>query len=83
MKRVRRDPEKDLTKAASRYGEELRRQDVLSTALHRAEKRGEDTTALDRDHSTACDAVGAAEHELLVCAAIVGGWSRKSAEKSV
>ena len=83
MKRVRRDPKKVLTKAALRYGEALRRQDVLSTALHRAEMRGEDATVLDRDHSAACDAVGATEHELLVCAAVVGGWKRKDAEGSV
>ena len=78
-----RDPQKALVKAAASYGEALRRQDELSTALHLAYSHGEDGAALDRDHSTACDTLGIAEHELLVCAAIVGGWKRKDAEGSV
>lgn len=88
MKRIARKARRsavnhDLAKAATNYGEALRRQATLSTALHLAYSRGEDATALDRDHSAACDEVGTTEHELLVCAAVVGGWTRKAAEKSV
>lgn len=80
---VSQQPQKDLAKAAANYGEALRLQDTLATALHLAYERREDATALDREHSAACDAVGAAEHELLVCGAIVGGWTREDAEESV
>ena len=79
-----RDPKiKALVEAATSYGEALRCQDELATALDLAYSRGEDGAALNRDHSTACDTLGTAEHELLVCAAIVGGWTREDAEGSV
>ena len=86
MKRARRvvkDPSVVLIEAARDYGRALKRQHKASTALHRAHTRGKDAEALDQKHGAACDTLDAAEHTLLVCAAVVGGWSRKGAEKSV
>ncbi len=76
-------PETTLDDAAKTYGRALRYQAALSTALNLARSRGEDDTALDREHDAACDALGDIEHELLVQAAIVGGWTRQDAEGSV
>ena len=81
--KVLKDPSVELIKAAHDYARALKRQHKASAALHRALSLGKDGEALDRKHGAACDALDAAEHALLVCAAVVGGWSRKSAEKSV
>ena len=72
-----------LIEAARSYARALKRQHKASAALHRALALGKDAAALDRKHGAACDALDATEHELLVCAAVVGGWPRESAETSV
>lgn len=86
-----------LIEAAADYARALRRQDDLATALDLAltaldlaltrgkegTREEEERAALDREHSAACDALDAAEHELLVCAAVAGGWAREDAEESV
>ena len=81
--RVVKDDATILVEAARTYGHALKRQHDTSAALHRALSQGKDAEGLDRTHGAACDALDATEHELLVCAAVVGGWSRKGAEKSV
>ena len=81
--RVVKDDATILVEAARTYGRALKRQHNASAALHRALSQGKEAKRLDRTHGAACDALGAAEHALLVCAAVVGGWSRKSAETSV
>ena len=80
---VLKDPCVVLIEAARTYARALKRQHKASAALHRAQTRGDDDEALDRKHGAACDALDKAEHMLLVCAAVVGGWSRKGADKSV
>jgi hypothetical protein len=76
-------PAEDLIKAAHDYGEALRRQHVASEDLHQAAVAGNPIKGLDRAHDKACDAVGVAQHEVLIAAAIVGGWTREDAEGSV
>jgi hypothetical protein len=83
LRGVRKDPSVVLIEAVRVYARALKRQHKASTELHRALSRGKDGEALDLKHGAACDARDVAEHALLVCAAIVGGWSRKGAEKSV
>ena len=80
---VLKDPCVVLIEAARTYARALKRQHKASAALHRAVSRGKDGGVLDLKHSEACDALDVAEHALLVSAAVVGGWSRKGAEKSV
>jgi len=75
--------ETDLIDAAKIYGEALRRQEAASEATHQAALAGKPIKALDRAHDKACEAVGEAQQELLVLAAIVGGWTRDDAEKMV
>lgn len=84
-RRVLKDPSVVLVDVARSYARALKRQHKASAALHRALTRGKDGAAevLDRKHGAACDALDKAEHTLLVCAAVVGGWSRKEAETSV
>jgi hypothetical protein len=76
-----------LVQAARAYGLALKRQHAASAAMTRAQTRRKrvDATVLafEAAHNAACDALGAAEHELLICAAIVGDWTRKSARRSV
>lgn len=72
-----------LVKAARAYGKALRAQHVASENLHEAAVAGNPIKALDRAHGKACDALGAAEHEVLILAAIVGGWTREDAEGAV
>lgn len=76
-----------LVQAARAYGLALKRQHAASATMTRAQTRRKRVDAIVRAyeaaHDAACDALGAAEHELLVCAAIVGGWTRKSARRSV
>ena len=81
--RVVKDDAAVLVEAAHTYGRALKRQHDASAALHRALSKGKDAKRLDRTHGAACDALGAAEHALLVCAAVVGGWSHTDAEESV
>ena len=76
-------PAEALIKAARDYGEALRRQHVASENLHQAAVAGNPIKAFDRAHDKACDALGKAEHELLIAGAIVGGWTREDAEGSV
>jgi hypothetical protein len=76
-------PADALVKAAHDYGEALRRQQAASEATHQAAVAGKPIKALDRAHGKACDAVGEAQQELLVLAAIVGGWTREEAEGAV
>lgn len=78
-----KNPSVVLIEAARDYARALKRQHKASAALHRALTLGKDGEVLDRKHGAACDALDAAEHALLVCAAVVGGWSRKGAENSV
>jgi len=77
------DASDDLVKAAHAYGEALRKQNAASEALHAAAVAGNPIKALDRAHGKACDALGKAEHEVLILAAIVGGWTREDAEGAV
>jgi len=76
-----------LVQAARAYGLALQRQHEASAAMNRAiaRRKSVDATvrAFEAAHDGACDALGAAEHELLICAAIVAGWSRRSARRSV
>ena len=81
--KVLKDPSVVLIEAARDYARALKRQHKASAALHRALSLGKDGEALDQKHGAACDALDRAEHALLVCAAVAGGWSRKGAEKSV
>lgn len=83
---------KTLVEAATNYAYALRRQHAASAKMRRAEssswqlkeaRASKNLDALNQAHGEACDALGVAEHELLVCAAVVGGWSRKSAKRSV
>ena len=74
---------KALVKAARAYGKALRAQHVASENLHAAAVAGNPIKALDRAHDKACDAVGIAQHEVLILAAIVGGWTREDAEGMV
>ena len=77
------DPSEALVKAARAYGEALRRQNDASEEMHQAAVDGKPIKALDRAHGKACDAVGAAQQEVLILAAIVGGWTREDAEGAV
>lgn len=81
--KVSKDPSKALVKAALAYGAALRRQSTASEEMHQAAVAGKPIKALDRAHDKACDAVGAAQQEVLILAAIVGGWTREDAEGSV
>lgn len=72
-----------LIKAARDYGRALKRQHAASAALNRALSQRKGAKRLDRAHDRACDALNAAEHTVLVCAAVVGGWSHTDAEQSV
>ena len=76
-------PTETLIKAARAYGQALRRQHVASENLHEAAVAGNPIKALDRTHGKACDALGAAEHEVLIAAAIIDGWTREDAEGAV
>ena len=84
-RRVLKKPSVVLVDVARGYARALKRQHQASAALDRALSQGNDDAAeaLDRKHGAACDALDKAEHRLLVCAAVVGGWSRKDAEESV
>ena len=84
-RRVFKDPSVVLVDVARAYARALKRQHKASAALDRALSQGDDDGAevLDQKHGAACDALDKAEHMLLVCAAVVGGWSRKEAETSV
>ena len=73
----------DLVKAARAYGKALRAQHAASENLHAAAVAGNPIKALDREHNKACEAVGATQHEVLILAAIVGGWTREDAEAAV
>ena len=75
--------ETDLIKAARAYGKALRAQHVASQNLHEAAVAGNPIKALDRTHDRACEAVGATQQEVLILAAIVGGWTREDAEGAV
>lgn len=76
-----------LVQAARAYGLALKRQHEASAAMTRAQTRRKRVDAVvlafEAAHDATCDALGAAEHELLICAAIAGGWTRKSARRSV
>jgi hypothetical protein len=72
-----------LIEAAKAYGNALRAQEAASQAVHQAAIAGKPIKALDREHNKACDAVGAAQQEVLVLAAMVGGYTRDDAEKAV
>jgi len=85
---VKRRSAKDVLVEATRsYGLALKDQHRASAAMHRAISRQKTIDAVvltaERKHDAACDALGAAEHYLLICAAVVGGWSRKRARRSV
>jgi hypothetical protein len=80
---VLKDPSVVLIEAARAYAHVLKLQHKASATLHRARSRGNDDKVLDQKHGAACDALDEAEHMLLVCAAVLGGWSRKRAETSV
>jgi len=82
MKDSTAETEQALISAAKIFGEALRHQAAKAAALARA-RSDSVREARDRDHSAACEALDAAEHEVLVLAAVVGGLTRKKAEKSV
>jgi hypothetical protein len=86
-RRTTKDARSVLVRAARDYAAALSRQHEASAAMNRAISRrptvDKVVLAFERRHDVACDVLGAAEHELLVCAAVVGGWSRRSARRSV
>lgn len=71
-----------LVQAAHAYGQALKLQHKASAAMHRARQK---LTAdlREREHDDACDALDRAEHELLVSAAVLAGFPRRSARRSV
>lgn len=56
---------------------------VESYLTHKITLAVSELRVIDDQHADACDALGDAEHELLICAAVVGGWKREDAEQSV
>ncbi|HSX23212.1 MAG TPA: hypothetical protein VLE97_10615 [Gaiellaceae bacterium] len=82
MSKVRASASSKLVQAARAYGEALKRQHRASAAMHRA--RFSATASLrERDHDAACVALDQAEHDLLVTAAMLSGFSRRNARRSV
>jgi len=71
-----------LVKAARAYGEALRRQHKASAAMYRARKN-KPSQRREREHDEACVELDYAEHDLLVAAAMLAGFSRRSARRSV
>ena len=71
-----------LAHAARAYGQALKLQHKASAAMHRARQKS--TADLrEREHAAACAALDRAEHDLLVLAAVLAGFSRRSARRSV
>lgn len=81
-KRVPARSDKALVHAARAYGAALREQHAASAAMHRT-RSGPKLVECEGVHGAACDALDRAEHDLLVCAAVAGGWSRRAAKRLV
>jgi hypothetical protein len=71
-----------LEKAARAYGDALKAQHKASAAMHRARNKPT-AEAREQDHDAACIVLDRAQHDLLVCAAMLAGFSRRGARRSV
>ena len=72
----------EVMRAARVYGKALKDQHRASAAMHRARMKPT-AKAREQEHDAACASLDRAQHELLVAAAVLSGFSRRSAERSV